>query len=37
MKLVDVADIFAKSTNEIFTGIASDSVNNRIKAIKVTN
>lgn len=37
MKLVDVADIFLKSTNEIFSGIASDQVNNRIKAIKVTN
>ncbi|MDD5213162.1 MAG: aspartate--tRNA ligase [Candidatus Gracilibacteria bacterium] len=37
MKLVDVLDIFAKSTNEIFASIASDSVNNRIKAIKVTN
>ena len=37
LKLVDVIDIFAKSTNEIFSGIAKDKVNNRIKAIKVTN
>lgn len=37
MKLVDVADIFAKSSNEIFSSIASDPKNNRIKAIKVEN
>ena len=37
MKLVDVLDIFAKSTNEIFSSIASDPKNNRIKAIKVVN
>jgi aspartyl-tRNA synthetase len=37
MKLVDVASIFARSTNEIFSSIASDTKNNRIKAIKVTN
>ncbi len=37
MKLVDVIDIFARSTNEIFSSIASDPVSNRIKAIKVTN
>lgn len=37
MKLVDVLDIFARSTNEIFSGIATDPVNNRIKAIKVEN
>ena len=36
MQLVDVIDIFARSTNEIFSWIASDTVNNRIKAIKVT-
>ena len=36
MELVDVADIFARSTNEIFSSIASDKVNNRIKALKVT-
>ena len=35
MKLIDVADIFAKSTNEIFSSIASDTEKNRIKAIKV--
>jgi len=37
MKLVDVADIFARSSNEIFSGIAADPINNRIKAIKVEN
>ncbi|MFK7779807.1 MAG: aspartate--tRNA ligase [Candidatus Gracilibacteria bacterium] len=37
MELVDVIDIFARSTNEIFSNIASDLENNRIKAIKVTN
>lgn len=37
MELIDVLDIFAKSTNEIFTSIASDPENNRIKAIKVVN
>lgn len=37
MKLVDVLDIFARSTNEIFSGIAADPVSNRIKAIKVEN
>jgi len=36
MCLVDVMNVFARSTNEIFSGIASDS-KNRIKAIKVTN
>jgi len=35
MKLVDVADIFAKSTNEIFSSIASDTKSNRIKALVV--
>jgi aspartyl-tRNA synthetase len=35
LELVDVADIFAKSSNEIFSGIASDATNNRIKALKV--
>jgi aspartyl-tRNA synthetase len=35
MKLIDVADIFAKSTNEIFSSIASDTTKNRVKAIKV--
>jgi aspartyl-tRNA synthetase len=37
MKLIDVADIFAKSTNEIFSSIASDTTKNRVKAIKVEN
>lgn len=37
MKLVDVLPIFARSTNEIFSSIASNSIANRIKAIKVTN
>lgn len=37
MKLIDVADIFAKSTNEIFSSIASDTEKNRVKAIKVEN
>lgn len=35
LELVDVADIFAKSSNEIFSSIASDITNNRIKALKV--
>lgn len=35
MKLVDVADIFARSTNEIFSSIASDTKSNRIKALVV--
>jgi len=35
MKLINVADIFAKSTNEIFSSIASDTDKNRVKAIKV--
>ena len=35
LELIDVADIFAKSSNEIFLSIASDSVSNRIKAMKV--
>jgi len=37
MKLIDVADIFVKSTNEIFSSIASDITKNRVKAIKVVN
>lgn len=36
MQLVDVADIFARSSNEIFSSIASDTDTNRIKAMKVT-
>ncbi len=37
MAMVDVIDIFAKSTNEIFADIAKDSKKNRIKALKVPN
>jgi len=37
MPLVDVIDIFARSTNEIFSEIAKNKAHNRIKAIKVTN
>ena len=35
LTMVDVADIFARSTNEIFSSIASDEKSNRIKALKV--
>ncbi len=35
MELVDVADIFARSTNEIFSWIAADKTANRIKALRV--
>lgn len=37
LTMVDVDDIFARSSNEIFTSIAKDSKNNRIKALKVPN
>ncbi len=37
LSLVDVMDIFAKSSNEIFSNIAKDKKNNRIKALKVPN
>jgi aspartyl-tRNA synthetase len=37
LHLIDVADIFARSTNEIFSSIASDTEKNRVKAIKVVN
>ena len=37
MELVDVIDIFARSTNGIFADIAKDKETNRIKAIKVKN
>jgi len=37
MPLVDVLDIFANSTNEIFADIAKDKKNNRIKALKCPN
>lgn len=35
--MVDVADIFARSSNDIFTSIAADAENNRIKALRVPN
>jgi len=37
MAMVDVDDIFARSTNEIFSNIASNPKKNRIKAIKCPN
>eukprot|EP01029_Cantina_marsupialis_P004392 TRINITY_DN1441_c0_g1_i1.p1 TRINITY_DN1441_c0_g1~~TRINITY_DN1441_c0_g1_i1.p1 ORF type:complete len:480 (-),score=156.14 TRINITY_DN1441_c0_g1_i1:147-1586(-) len=37
MAMVDVIDIFANSTNEIFASIAKDTKNNRIKALKCPN
>ena len=37
MPLIDVIDIFEKSTNEIFTDIAKDKKNNRIKALRCPN
>jgi aspartyl-tRNA synthetase len=37
MAMVDVIDIFANSTNEIFSEIAKDSKNNRIKALRCPN
>lgn len=37
MELVDVMDIFARSSNEIFSSIAEDTSANRIKAIKVVD
>ncbi|MEN8717476.1 MAG: aspartate--tRNA ligase [Sulfurovum sp.] len=37
MPMVDVIDIFANSTNEIFADIAKDKAHNRIKAIKCPN
>ncbi len=37
MAMVDVIDIFARSTNEIFSNIASNPKKNRIKALKCTN
>jgi len=35
LKMVDVLDIFSRCDNEIFTNIAKDPKNNRIKALKV--
>jgi len=37
MAMDDVIDIFARSTNEIFSEIAKDTKKNRIKALKVPN
>ncbi len=37
MAMVDVIDIFAKSSNEIFSDIAKDPKKNRIKALRVPN
>ncbi len=37
MPMVDVIDIFANSTNPIFSEIAKDTKKNRIKALKVPN
>lgn len=37
LAMVDVIDIFANSTNEIFSEIAKDTKKNRIKALKVPN
>jgi aspartyl-tRNA synthetase len=37
MPMVDVIDIFERSTNEIFSEIAKDKAHNRIKAIKCPN
>ena len=37
LSMIDVVDIFARSSNEIFSSIAKDKKNNRIKALKVPN
>lgn len=37
LEMVEVADLFFDSTNEIFSGIAKDTKKNRIKALKVPN
>ena len=37
MAMVDVMDIFARSTNEIFASISQDPKKNRIKALRVPN
>ncbi|MBE3021520.1 aspartate--tRNA ligase [Campylobacter sp. 7477a] len=37
LKMIDVIDIFERSTNEIFSSIAKDAKRNRIKALKVPN
>jgi len=35
LSMIEVSDIFARSTNEIFSSIAKDTKNNRVKALKV--
>ena len=37
LKMIDVIDIFARSSNEIFSKIASEPKKNRVKALKVPN
>jgi aspartyl-tRNA synthetase len=37
MEMVEVIDLFADSSNEIFSNIAKDEKNNRIKALRVPN
>ncbi len=37
LAMVDVIDIFAKCSNEIFSSIAKEPKKNRIKALKVPN
>ncbi len=37
LKMVDVIEIFGRSTNEIFASIAEDKAHNRIKALRVPN
>lgn len=37
LEMVDVIDIFERSSNEIFSSIAKDKKKNRIKALKVPN
>ncbi len=37
LSMVDVIDIFERSSNEIFSSIAKDKAHNRIKALKVPN
>ena len=37
LKMVDVIDIFGRSSNEIFASIAKDKKTNRIKALRVPN
>jgi aspartyl-tRNA synthetase len=37
LKMVDVIDIFGRSSNEIFSSIAKDKAHNRIKALRVPN